>query len=338
MMEMGKWKVIVKGMVMFKDRRILLFGMLIVFSSGSFAFIYEVVVLKKWDPQAHRYQYVIGCSDFHDKQHQSTSDQVAAIHEMLQASPKDTTKIIVEDLSSENNCGKRACKSFLLNSRGGILGGLSETCKKYGFNVDNVEYRYCRVIALGPVVTGNKKDYQTLPSVQHIKVHDVLNEVKQVIAEIQQYNDDHNELKRVYKKQLSSLQAHLKRLHFDKHVSDSMAHYLNKHTNKKNLMEILKYLLTFDSMLLDMKMLHSVHTASQADRIIAFAGGTHITRVAQALKKMGYEEVYTSKSSYEKEHNLEKCTGSHIVEGSFCVRPQPVDAAILRKLTDPASL
>jgi hypothetical protein len=55
------------------------------------------------------------------------------------------------------------------------------------------------------------------------------------------------------------------------------------------------------------------------------AGGTHINRMNEALKTLGYREVQSSSISYKKEHDLAKCLGANVIDGSFCVKPQPID-------------
>jgi hypothetical protein len=85
-------------------------------------------------------------------------------------------------------------------------------------------------------------------------------------------------------------------------------------------------------------MIHSVQSAANKERIIAFAGGTHIGHVVDMLKKMGYEEVYATKSKYFREHNLDKCLGSQIADGGFCVRPHPIENEVFKKIANPGSL
>jgi len=322
---------------MFFGNRALCVGICGLFFSGSYAFIYEVKVLKKWDQARNRYQYFIGCSDFHDKRHDATSSQVAAIKGLLKAAPKDHTKIIVEDLSTENNCGRKACGRFFLNSRGGILGGLTQTCKSYHLMVDNIEYRYCRVIALGPLLHNLKADVSTMPTLRNIHVRDILEETQATVDEIKQYKDD-KRLAAWYAQTIKELEPHIQRLQMRKHSSDTIAQYVRSYASQKTLLKMLKYLLTFDSTLLDVKMIHSVQSAANKERIIAFAGGTHIGHVVDMLKKMGYEEVYATKSKYFREHNLDKCLGSQIADGGFCVRPHPIENEVFKKIANPGSL
>src|SRR5579885_2910097 len=110
-------------------------------ATGSFAFIYEVKVLRKWDASRNRYHYFIGLSDFHDKTHPINRDHLAQIEKMLKSTDRNISKVLIEDLSSANASGKQACGRFLVNSRGGVLGGLAETAKAMGHETENVEFR-----------------------------------------------------------------------------------------------------------------------------------------------------------------------------------------------------
>lgn len=317
--------------------RSILVGVCGMLSSGCFAFIYEVKVLRKWDKERSRYHYFIGCSDFHDKRHDATASQVDAIHELLRQMPRQDTKVIVEDLSTENNCGRKACGRYYLNSRGGILGGLAQTCQSYRISVDNPEYRYCRVIALGPLLHDIKADINTIASLKGIRVQDVVQEVQGTVEEIKQYQDG-SYLSAWYLQHLKDLAKQIERLKISQHSTESMADYIRRHTTHASRLQALKHLLTFDSGLLDVKMVHSVCKAADKERIIAFAGGTHIMRVVDTLKKMGYKEVYSTKPQYFNERNLEKCLGSNITDGTFCVRPYPVSHHVFKKIAYPGSL
>jgi len=306
-------------------------------SSGSNAFIYEVKVLKKWDATRKRYHYFTGCSDFHDKHHDATPSQMAAIGQLLKQMPRKETKIIVEDLSTENHCGRKACGRFFLNSRGGILGGLTQTCKAQHLNVDNIEYRYCRVIALGPLLHNLNAELSTIPSLKGVRVSDIMHEIQTTVDHIKQYNDG-STLKQWYAQNLKELATHIQRLKMEQYKDISMAEYVARHTTHATRLKMLKYLLTFDSDLLNVLMVHYVQAAADKEHVLAFAGGTHIARVVDKLKTLGYQEVYSTKPEYFREHNLEKCLGSHITDGNFCVRPHPVKDDVFKKIVHPGSL
>src|SRR5579872_576077 len=133
--------------------------------SVGYSFIYEARVLKKWDPATHEYRFFIGLSDFHDKAHEATGRQLEALEQLLSSCNKNKTRIMLEDLSSRGSQGRHTCGRFVINSRGGILGGLVQKCQEKDLLVDNVEYRYCRVSSLGPVLNNLKENVHAFPSV-----------------------------------------------------------------------------------------------------------------------------------------------------------------------------
>lgn len=293
-------------------------------------FIYHITVLKKWDPSYGREQIFIGCGDFHDKSHTSTAEQNKQINAFLLQCPAHNTKVLVEDLSSPNCAGGLTCGPYMINSRGGILGGLTEKCGKLGIAAANVEYRYCRVVALSPALRDLKSDPRSLPSVKNTKVVSIAQEIDAVMHEIKQYNDG-DMLNKYYKNGLKEIAAQLNKLKFATNGEASVADYLHATTNQENRLEFIKWLLTFDSNLLDLKMVHEVINSRDKRTIVSFAGGSHITRVIDMLKKCGYEQVYSSDEDYQREYNLDKCLGSHIIKGKFCVRPNPANLKVLDK-------
>ncbi len=317
--------------------RIIILGVCGLITSGCYAFIYEIKVLRKWNDATNGYQYFIGCSDFHDKRHDATESQLEAIQELLRSLPRTKTKVIVEDLSTENNCGRRVCGRFFLNSRGGILGGLAQKCQSCRLEVDNIEYRYCRVIALGPLLHNLKADVSTIPSLKGIRMQDIMQEMQGTVDEITKYNDG-EVLTAWYRKMLKEFTPQLQQMQLQRQGIDTMADYIAKYTTLETRLKKLKYLLTFDSALLDALLMHSVQAAASKERIVAFAGGTHIARVVEMLKKMGYQEIYGTESRYFREHDLDKCLGSHITDGNFCVRPHAVKNEVFKRIANPEAL
>jgi len=304
--------------------------------ANSFAFIYEVKVLRKWDDKNRRFHYFIGLSDFHDKIHKSNQNQLKKIEKLLAQLDKSKTKIAIEDLSSVNASGRSSCGRYYVNSRGGVLGGLAQTTSAMGLDVSNVEFRYCRVVALGPVLNNLQDDLHKFPSVTTTNMqvlHDeIMNEVKDILA-----YEDGPLLKKVYSTIVEQIKTQIKKLHIEEHKHLTVAQYLEKHSNAKNRLELLKNLLTFDSNLLDLRLTHVVTSeVDTKDKVIAIAGGAHIGRVSELLQKFGYKDVSTTKVAFAKEYNLQQCLGSNIVDGAFCVKPQPIeldflDAVILSK-------
>jgi len=293
-------------------------------SISAFAFIYEVKILKKWDAAHKRYHYFIGFSDFHDKVHVANKHQLAKIETILNTCDKNSTKVAIEDLSSINNNGRSACGRYSVNSRGGVLGGLAQTSRTMGLDVANVEFRYCRVISLGPVLNNLQGNLNSFPSATTTTMSALLDEVSKEIVQIQAY-DDGPILKKLYDASIKNIQDQIKKLRLDLDGTLSVAQYLEKNSTQKNRLELLKNLLTFDSGLLDLSLAHIVTSAfGTQDKVIVIAGGAHIGRVSDLLQKVGYKDASTTKVTFARENDLRKCLGSNIIDGAFCVKPQPI--------------
>jgi hypothetical protein len=299
-------------------------------SFGTQAFIYELKVMRKWDEAKQTYRYFIGCSDFHDKTSPVNQTQQQVLNTALQQCDRAKTKILIEDLSSVGSGGRLACGRYQVNSRGGILGGLAEKCRCMGLEVDNVEYRYCRVSSLGPVLNNLNQRPKAFPSVAGTTVAVLANEIDAIVQEITTYTDGPI-LEAVYQHNIKQVQPQLTHFKNNSHKDMSVAEYLESHSKPKERLEFLKHLLTFDSCLLDLKMAHAICAPCKAEKVVAIAGGAHIARVSELLEKVGYEVVYASDTQYKKECDLTKCLGSNIVDGAYCIHPEPIDLEQLVK-------
>lgn len=290
----------------------------------NYGFVYEAKILIN----PNKNQQFIGLSDFHDKIHPVTKKQLMKIETWLAHCDKEQTKVLLEDLSSKGSAGRNSCGRFKVNSKGGILGGLTEYCESHNLFVENVEYRYCRVSALGPVLNDSYTCISQIPSVNNISVACLVKEIQDIIHEIQAY-DDGKTLNAYYQKNVKEVEAELQKLSLDCTNGMSVGHYLTLYSHQKNRFEILKRLLTFDSSLLDLKLIHNVVNASQ-QKVVTIAGGSHISRVADALvKHAGYKKEYSTPVQYDREHDVKKCLGSAIIDDNFCLRPQPIDLGLL---------
>lgn len=297
---------------------------------GNYAFIYEIKVLRKWDADRQRYHYFIGLSDFHDKTHNSSPSQLNKLEQLLAGLDKKNIKIVVEDLSSKNAQGRKECGHFFINSRGGILGGLTDKTKDMGLDVDNIEFRYCRVSSLGPVLNNLSGSLESFPSAMHVKVSALIEEIMHEIKEIDRYSDGYT-LNKIYESTVRDVLKAIKQLHLDVAQSLTVAQYLAQYSHNQNRLDLLKKLLTFDSSLLDAKIAHGVMQARNKNKVIAIAGGAHIARVCQLLTAQGYSSTDSTKITFAREHDLQRCLGSHVVEGAFCVKPESIDLSLFEK-------
>lgn len=289
----------------------------------AYGFIYEVKIMRRWDDRRGQYHYFIGYSDFHDKSHSASAQQVVDIQDFVATFLKKDIHIITEDLSSEGG-GRASCGPFYINSRGGVLGGIADLFRGKNISTANVEYRYCRVASLGPVINALQDDLSSFSSTNRIQVADLCTEIDRQVELIDSYDDGHT-LSLLYKKELKDVAREMKKAQLNSFKSLSVADYLARLTTSDNRIDYLKHLLTFDSALLDIKMAHQIVNNSDKKGVIAIAGGSHIARVCTWLKTVGYQEYYATPIRYAKERSLKRCLGSNTIEGSFCVKPKAVD-------------
>ena len=295
------------------------------------AYIYEIKVLRGWNKNSKKPCFIIGCSDFHDKMHQSNSEQRSYLTNLFKSQNAAATKIILEDLSSPNVNGLYGHKQFWLNSNRGILASLTKDCKALGLDADNIEYRYCRVIALGGLLRQlNQSPYQSAPTCA-IKVSSLVGEVQQMIKQISSYNDG-QAMVHWYKESCAQVHRSMQSLYLSSYADTSCAAYFDKVARHGNRMLFLKRLLTFDSALLDCALVHTILSATgKKSTVIALAGGTHIDRAFEQLKLQGYTQVYATPVSFKRDYDVANALGSPIMPGGYCVKPEPIKLDVLKE-------
>lgn len=206
---------------------------------------------------------------------------------------------------------------------------MTQECQKRGFEVENVEYRYCRVVALGPVLHNIKADPRIIVSTQHITVQDILEEINREVEEIKAHGYENKSLA-VLIKNIDEVTSELTKLKIADYAQKTIGDYLAIRTWPTNRLVFLKKMLTLDSNLLDVKMLNVVLRSQDKKRVVALAGGTHIRRTSELLQKAGYALVYQTKTKLFKEANLNKChIGSDIINGLFCIKPLAVQLDVI---------
>ena len=296
---------------------------------SSRAFIYDLTVLRRWNASLERYQYFIGLSDFHNKQHPANQVQLRDFINIVKHSPVHMTKIGSEDISSVGSGNRhRNCGRFIVVSRGGVLGGLTNKCRKLGLDIQNFEYRFCRVTSLGPVLNNLTGNLKNLISVQATPVSALIQEIESVFKQLASYQDG-TFLSALYKRSVQDIRRKMVQLQLYKHADKTVADYLRIMTTPENRLPFLKDLLTFDSVLLDLQMVHSIVNMQNKLNFLAIAGGSHIKRVAQLLTKFGYKPVWAMKPRFVREYDISKCLGAHIVQGKYCRRPRPIDIKVI---------
>ncbi len=289
------------------------------------AYIYEIRVVRGWDETQARYQYLIGLSDFHDKIDAANKTQMDTLKAAFTQCCSRDPKIIVEDISSKGSQGRMCCGNFFVESHGGILGGLTEICKSCGVkDVDNIEYRYCRVTSLGPIINNLNGSLDSFPSSKAITIGSLLEEIDMFIAELTTFAQG-GIVNNYYKTSVAQLFQEIAALQLRDHKEMSVADYIATHEKDAGRLALIRKLLTFDSTLLDVKMLHMLATCVGKDTVIAVAGGAHIGRVWDVLEQAGYERVYATNIKMMKETDPAKCVGCTMTDKNCCLKPEPID-------------
>jgi hypothetical protein len=286
----------------------------------TYSFIYQAQILQRWDSHYQYYQTIIGLGDFHDKKHPSTGQQRQYLEHVLNACDKHNTHVVVEDLSSTNCHGCHGCGPFILNSRAGILGGLTDSCRRLCLSVTNLEYRYCRVVALGPIFNNHDMPIHTFQSARAVPLEALYREIMREINEILTYRDGMT-LERYYRQCIDPILTSVKQIHLDVHKKMTVADYLTTYaTTSKIRSQLLNRLLTFDSALFDCKVIHAINQASDKKTIIVVAGGTHINHMTCILNMIGYKHIFTSKL----------VVSSHC-QNSTEIRPEAIDLGMIAR-------
>ncbi len=265
-------------------------------------YLYQAIVLRKWNDLHERYHYFIGLGDYHCKQHAANREQRNELEALLAHTDPADIKIFTEDLSVCNHDGRFGCGQFYVNSRGGFLGGITDSCRSLGMDVDNLEYRYARVCALGPILNNAKKQPQSFASVRGISVGQLHKEVAQECDRIAGY-DDGPILNDWYKGSIEKVDRQLSAFGWSADVTTSTADYI-MHERKR--LPLMNDLFTFDCQLLDAKIVHETINNQDKERVYAIAGGSHVERASQQLQKVGYQPLLHIKPAYQG-NGVEQC-------------------------------
>jgi hypothetical protein len=291
------------------------------------AFIYMATVMHKWDDCAQRSRWFIGLGDYHCKEHPITLKHRQELEQLLAETQQGRCKLLVEDLSSKNADGRFNCGRFQVNSRGGLLGGLTDVCQSYGIATHNLEYRYTRVCALGPILNKPHADPYSFASVRGITAGQMHAEVADELANIAQYNDGML-LNRWYAERTQAVMRRLVTLRWQQMATMSAADMLADLKPLERQKKI-EDLLTFDSSLFDIKLVHAI-VQNDAERIYAIAGGSHIKRVRVLLQKLGYVQVDVGVVSCSDEQ-ASVADSIECFDERFADQPRPIDLQWLKR-------
>lgn len=268
--------------------------MLLLIANNSFGYFYYALV-KKGINKNGLLQCIILLADYHDKAHRANKDQRTYLESLLKKYRKHNVKLIVEDLSSVNNDGRMICCNFGINCTDGVLSHLANKARSLGIAVDNVEYRYCRVAGIGPLINNTDIDPHSFRSSCGITLFSLYKEIIDEMEKIKKYNDG-KKLNDYYKRAIRHVRAHLSKMNIDDiDHNKTVAHYcaqLRSSTYRKKL----ENLCIFDSALIDSNVMHSIMCCDMPI-IFVVAGGSHIVQVNKLLEKMSYESVFVVSSN-----------------------------------------
>jgi len=294
------------------------------FMQQSYAYIYEARIACRTLPGTREKQYIVGLSDFHDRLQQAVaSEQRSMLEKLLKTVDTARVRFLVEDLSSPNCEGISFCANYRVNTRGGFLGGITELLKRYGCSADNLEFRYCRVVALGLIATG--KDGKQAHRLQEaITIGQFVKETSFLFATISRYQDFC--MNAWYRSCTKMVEESMHRLNLLACQKQTAGEYLREAIKKNKKEEcLLEELLSYDSPLFDVRVVHELLNDTRHKTVVVIAGGTHIRETFTALEKVGYESVpiiqeCLATSSIAVQKSLD---ASHAQKNSF-VLPRPI--------------
>lgn len=271
--------------------------MFLLLANNSHGYFYYLCVVKKTAHKNVYPQHIILLADYHDKTHAANKSQRAYLESLLKKYSNKKIKLIVEDLSSINNDGRMICCNFGINCAAGVLGHLANKARSFGIDVDNIEYRYCRVAGIGPVINNTAVDPHTIKSACGITLASLYKEIIDEINKISRY-DDGKKLNHFYKRAVADVRSQLSRMKLcGINSKKTVAHHCAQ-LKCSDYRKQLEKLCIFDSALIDSNIMHAISN-SKASIIFVVAGGSHIEQVNNLLKKMGYETVFVLPDNHQ---------------------------------------
>jgi len=265
-------------------------------ANNSFGYFYSLSI-KKIINKNGLSQFVVLLADYHDKKHIANKDQRTYLESLLKKCNKNKVKLIVEDLSSVNNDGRMICCNFGINCVDGVLSHLANKARSLGIAVDNVEYRYCRVAGIGPLMSNTHADPHSFRSSCGITLFSLYKEIIDEMEKIKKYNDG-KKLNDYYKRAVAHVRTHLSKMDIGgTDRNKTVAHYcaqLRSSTYRKKL----ENLCIFDSALIDSNVMHSIMCCDMPIIFVA-AGGSHILEINKLLEKIGYESVFVVPDNHQ---------------------------------------
>ena len=109
----------------------------------------------------------------------------------------------------------------------------------------------------------------------------------------------------------------------------SIADYLTVNSTPINRLDVVKNLLTFDGILLGFKIVEATMKSSHKEKIIAFAGGTHINEAYELLQKIDDWEPVSHHDFASKGSLLGRGINAPLLNNGYLSKPQPLSIDLL---------
>ena len=255
--------------------------------------------------------------------------QRAYLESLIKRCRNIQSKLIVEDLSSVNNEGKGMCCNFAINAHGGILGKLADSARMQSVDVDNVEFRFCRVAGIGPLLNNPQSRPSEFVSATSIGMDALYKEIVDELERIARY-DDGKQVNDLYKPLIAHVKKSLHQLKIDRVIKQSIAQYCAS-VFKNNYVKHLEKLCIFDSPLIDIKIMHSIVSTPEKSIIIVAAGGSHIEKMKlfSSSRIILYKKIMPQ---YFYQHkNIDNALGAGH-KNDMHARPPAVDLKVLDEI------
>ena len=220
------------------------------------------------------------------------------------------------------------CCNFAINAYGGVLGTLADIARLQSVDVDNVEYRFCRVAGIGPLLNNPQSRPYEFASAVSIKMDSLYKEVSEELERVSRY-DDGKRANAWYKPLITEVKKSFNQLKLDPVMKQTVAHYCAS-IFKNNYVKQLEKLCIFDSPLIDIKIMHSILSSPDKSMIIVAAGGSHIEKMNEFLASMGYKKIIVPKSFYH--HTNIDTTVSARNKKDMHARPPAVNLKVLDEI------
>lgn len=269
------------------------------------AYVYQAIVMRKLLPEQQRYHTVIMLGDFHDTICEADSAHKATVAAWAKQSGNRAFRIITEDADSANVHGRRVIKGagiveFVYKGPvGGFLTGITPACRDAGSVALNLEYRYARLMSLGPIGRSQEDPRKKLDSffvAKKLLMSTLIQEVEDELVRIAAFRDG-RELDQWYASEIESIRAAMRTFGWHSYARESIAAYLSGRPGSLRTC-IKNELIPFDKTILDMLFVHDIVATPGVDVTCVLAGGSHVERVSDRLKQVGYTVLFHAKPSY----------------------------------------